>query len=225
LARKITEILPTNCWAGETCFIIGGGPSLEDFDWSQLEGHKVIGINKAFQFYSSDVNYAMDYNFFDMVQYNGLKPGQPHYQLHQHWVTYSGIKVFIRHNDAHPFADGIYYIPELSRKAISFDLDQGIYPGNNSGLGALMLAIALGCKRIGLLGYDFQVQGDKTHFHDGYNQAMPTFVTNLEMFRKAIDELGPAMLELGIDIVNLSPRSTLKSFPRSNVKTFLERKI
>jgi hypothetical protein len=224
LARRITEILPSNSWAGETCFIIGGGPSLTDFDWSQLKGFKVIGINKAFQHYDSDVNYSMDYNFFDKVHYHGVNPGQSHHKLHQDWLAYRGIKLFVRHNDAHYFAEGIFYVSELLQKVISFDLNKGIYAGNNSGMGALMLAIALGCKKIGLLGYDFQIAGDKTHFHEGYGFVSKSYAANLESFRLNIDELAPAMLQLGIDIVNLSPASALRNFPKATIESFINQK-
>ena len=222
LSQKIHQILPYQCWAGKTCLIIGGGPSLEGFDWNQLSGHLTIGINKAFQTYHATVNYSMDYNFFDWVHYN-VKPEQPHYQLHQDWLKYQGIKVFLRHDKAHVFAEGTYYIDEMKQKAISFDLDQGMYGGNNSGMGALMLAVALGCKKIGLLGYDFKMVGGKTHFHEGYKNSprVDTFVSNLESYRACIDELGPKILELGVDVVNLSPISALKSFPKSDIKTFM----
>lgn len=220
LAQNITTILPTNSWAGKTCFIIGGGPSLEGFDWSLLSGYPTIGINKTFQQFFADINYSMDYNFFDLVQHS-VEPKQLGYELHKKWLEYKGIKLFIRQDETHGFAAGIYYVKKLFKKAISFDLNAGIYPMNNSGGGALMLALALGCKNIGLLGYDFKVKGNKTHWHDGYSkQNVETLARNLEDFRSKIDEFAPFILELGINVVNLSSDSNLRNFPFSDIKTF-----
>jgi len=222
LAKKITDVLPSNSWAGQTCFILGGGPSLEGFDYRQIVGFHTIGINKTFQSFSVEVNYAMDYNFFDLVQYNNVNPRDPEYKLHQEWLAYSGIKLFIRHDHTYRFCEGIYFVDEITRKEICFDLNVGLYPGNNSGMGALMLAVALGCKRIGLLGYDFKVQGSKTHWHSGYaNQDKKSFVVNLDKFRTCIEEFAPTILEMGIEVVNLSSDSSLQIFPKSSIKTFL----
>lgn len=35
-----------DCHAGEDCFIIGNGPSLNRTDLSRLDGHYVFGLNK-----------------------------------------------------------------------------------------------------------------------------------------------------------------------------------
>jgi hypothetical protein len=219
-ATKITSILPSGCWTGQTCFILGGGPSLEGFDYRWLDGQKVIGINKTFMVYPSTVNYSMDYNFFDLVQYT-IDTRSKDFPLHEAWLAYKGIKVFLHHAEKDRFIQGTYYVDEIKQKSISFDLDRGIYPGNNSGAGALMLAVALGCKRIGLLGYDLKVKGKKTHWHEGYGYQLKEVEKHLKDFQGCIDELGPQILQLGIRVVNLSPDSALQSFPQSDIRTFL----
>lgn len=219
----VTEVLPSGCWAGETCFIIGGGPSLAHFDWSLLDGYKVIGINKAFTRYPVDVNFGIDYQFFETLQYSS-DPRNPNYDLYQAWRKFNGIKVFVRHSLSETFVPGIYYVMALNQKVISFELDQGIYPGTNSGCGALLLAVGLGCTRIGLLGYDFKVQGSKTHWHDGYAyQTAESLAKKLDGFRRCVDEWASGLADHGIQAVNLSPDSALRNFPRSDVQTFLGR--
>ena len=44
--KFLKDSLPSGSWRGEKCFIIGGGPSLQNFDFLQLLGEKVIAINK-----------------------------------------------------------------------------------------------------------------------------------------------------------------------------------
>jgi hypothetical protein len=41
--------VPTPVWKGEEVFIIGGGTSLRDFDWTLLHDEKTIGCNNAFR--------------------------------------------------------------------------------------------------------------------------------------------------------------------------------
>ena len=219
-ARKITEILPPFSWKDQTCFVIGGGPSLQGFDWNLIKPFHTIGTNKSFQTFPAEVNYGMDYTFFDQVQYS-CNSNQKNYKLHQDWISYNGIKVFLRQDHTYVFVEGIYYVDSIPEKVICFDLNRGIYATNNSGGGAIMLALALGCKNIGLLGFDLKMDGNKSHFHEGYEgQNLKSFSINLEEFRRAVDEMGPSMLNYA-NIVNLSPGSALKSFPKADIKTFL----
>lgn len=82
LGTKITSVLSSGCWEGQTCFVLGGGPSLVAFNYKWLEGQKVIGINKTFTTFSATVNYSMDYNFFDLVQ-STTDPRAKEFPLHE----------------------------------------------------------------------------------------------------------------------------------------------
>ncbi len=220
LGTKVTSVLTSGCWEGQTCFILGGGPSLEGFEYKWLEGQRTIGINKTFMTFPATVNYSMDYNFFDLAQYT-LDPKSKDFNLHQVWMAYPGKKIFLHHDEKDRFAEGIYYVNEIQEKGVSFDLERGIYPGNNSGCGALMLAVAFGCKKIGLLGYDLKVKGTRTHWHEGYGYPLKDVAKSLEDFRGCIDEWGPMILGMGIRVYNLSPDSALQSFPKTDIRTFL----
>jgi hypothetical protein len=114
------------------------------------------------------------------------------------------------------FNENVYYVPDLGRVGISFDLGMGIYKGNNSGCGALMLAVALGCTKIGLLGYDFKVQEDgKTHCHSGYRDTtINKFQGRLDNFRGCMEEIGPLISELNVLVYNLNPDSALQCFEK-----------
>jgi hypothetical protein len=166
----------------------------------------------------------MDHTFFEMVELN-RKPNQDHYELHQAWTQYNGIKVFLRAQNQ-VFNENVYYVQDIGKECVSFDLGAGIFKGNNSGAGALMLAVALGCTQIGLLGYDFKVVGDgknvKTHCHDGYSKGTTrSLLRNLENFRLCIEGIGPKLLELGISVYNLNPDSALQCFEKKHWKEFL----
>ena len=223
-ARPVSDVLPSGAWRGERCVILGGGPSLEGFDFGVLDGIHTIGINKMFQLYPSEVHYSMDHTFFEMVELN-RKPSQDHYELHREWSQYDGIKVFMR-AQRQVFNENVYVVQDLGKKAVSLDLGVGIYKGNNSGCGALMLAVALGCTQIGLLGYDFKViengNAVKTHCHEGYDRGtIRSLLPNLENFRNCIEEIGPCLGAMGISVFNLNPDSALQCFEKRSWGGFL----
>lgn len=223
-AKCITEVLPSCAWIGRRCFIIGGGPSLSGFNYSILDNELTIGINKAFVGYHAVVNYSMDPRFYDMVTYQS--PTDPKVKmLHQEWLRYHGIKVFMRHNDKLKFDSTVYYVNDLGKVAVSFDLDAGIYKGNNSGCGALMLAIGLGCDKIGLLGYDMKIdkEHDKTHWHDGYDFGCnSSFHEKLDNFIDCFNEIADAISDHNIKVFNLNPDSKLTCFPKNDIDSFLK---
>jgi hypothetical protein len=116
-------------------------------------------------------------------------------------------------------------VNSLSDKAISFDLEKGIWAGSNSGFGALMLAIALGCTKIGLLGYDLKIDStnNKTHWHNGYDfQQVDSLQTKLERFKMCFEEFSDSIAKLGIDVINLNSDSDLKCFRKDSISTFLK---
>jgi len=223
-ARNISTILPSGAWKRKTCFLIGGGPSLEKFDFSFLNNELSIGINKSFVFHPQ-VNYAMDARFYDLVAHPTKGDGEL-LRLHEDWEKYKGIKVFARGSKKLVFDPSVYYVDILPKKSLSFDLSKGIWPGNNSGFGALMLAIALGCRRIGLLGFDLKVKEEKgrkkTHWHKGYSYSSSNLERKLDAFRKCFEEFYSTIAGQGIKVVNLNPDSALQCFEKMSLENFLK---
>jgi hypothetical protein len=223
-AKDITTILPSGSWASKRCLLIGGGPSLEHFDYTIIEKEPIIGINKAFVKFPVTINYGMDARFYDELTYaDGRDPKQ--LILHQQWLNFKGIKSFLRRDEKFNFDCSIYTVKSLPNKAISYDLSMGIWSGNNSGFGALMLAIALGCNRIGMLGYDMKIdesQG-KTHWHDGYpHQNTESLVRKLKKFRQDFEEFADAINKEGIIVANLYQESALDCFRKISLKEFMQ---
>lgn len=228
-APYITEVLPSGAWKDKTCFLIGGGPSLKNFDFNLIKNELTIGVNKSFTKFPTTVNYAMDVRFYDMVTCTRkvYTKNAKCKELHHQWLVYRGIKLFIKRSAKSKFDSSIYIVNNLDKKAISLDLSRGIYGGNNSGFGALMLAIALGATWIGLLGYDLKVQKKqeriKTHWHDGYGLGrVESFQSKLDKFRMCFEEFAPTIAKQGIKVVNLNPTSALECFPKEDIRTFLK---
>lgn len=225
--QKITALFHKNSWIGRRCFIIGGGESLRGFNFNKLAGELTIGINKAFRhFQNSTLNYFMDSTFPDTMRrgdYN--RQGEP--PLIDYWNSYKGIKVFVTPMERKKFedSDNIYLVrrtllPSLNRE----DLEYGICPGINSGTGAIALAVALGCQKIFLLGYDMKCE-QSTHWHDGYEQRnMAEFSKKLGEYRADIETLVPLLKRAEVEVINLNSNSELRCFPFADIDIVLGRK-
>ena len=220
-APSITEILSNNVWKDKTCFLIGGGPSLKGFDFTPIKNELTIGVNKSFIEFPTTINYAMDWRFYNMVTSD---------DLYQQWASYKGIKLFLKRSTKSKFNDDVYVVNSLREKGLSLDLHRGIWGGNNSGFGALMLAICLGATRIGLLGYSMKVQKEqnkiKTHWHGGYGLGRAgNFQSKLDKFRVCFEEFSSVIAKQGIEVVNLvekSEDSKLTCFPKDFLENFLK---
>lgn len=227
--KKITEVLQSKAWLDQKVLILGGGPSMMGIKPDELPPSLKIGINKAFTEYQTNVNYAMDIQLHDALSYpQKHDPGNP--ALRQKWASFSGIKLFLRLESSTKFSPDVYVVDNL-HKTISYDLSAGIYGGKNSGFGAMMLAIALGCNRIGLLGYDMKVDGSRkrTHWHNGYwhqtvrsiDEELKSMQDKLNKFREEFEEFADAIKQGGISVFNLNKDSALQCFPKITMNDFV----
>jgi len=225
---NVSTVIPRDSWSGKRCIILGGGPSLIGFDFNKLSGELTIGINKSFASFPVLVNYSMDPQFYDMVSFPNNDPVNQFTYIK--WKSFSGIKVFLnRHSDSK--FSGVYTVNSVGTKSISVDPAIGIFPGRNSGFGAIMLAIAFGCKKIGLLGYDMAVDmvRERTHYHEGYRHLKRKLIKEvllsnqrkLNKFKEEFEEFAPLISNFGVEVVNLNPNSGLNCFQKVPFKEFL----
>ena len=222
-ALYITDILSSDSWKDRRCFLIGGGPSLSSFDFSLIEDELTIGINKSFVKFPTTINYAMDMGWYDRIS-DSCSTDTERIKLHQQWLDYKGIKVFLK-RPRFKLDTSVYVIDDTKKKTLSFDLKNGIFGGNNSGFGALMLAIALGATKIGLLGYDMGVDSKdkKTHWHNGYqNQRFDSMQGKLDKFKTCFEESALLINSTEIKVINLNPNSGLDCFSKESLEYFLK---
>jgi len=205
------------------CFIIAGGPSLQGFDFSSLSNHFTIAINKCFQYFPASCMYMMDMKFF-----RKLVSKEYGSEIYMKWQEFQGRKFLLGSSRKRKFdSKGTELIPRIESKTLSFDLCKGIYPGNNSGFGALMLAIALGYKEIYLLGYDMKCKGQKIHWHEGYSgQKVDRLDSRLrKKFIRPFQEFESIIKDNGINVYNCNPDSGLHVFPKISVEEALNDQI
>lgn len=191
-------------WNGETVYIIGGGPSLKNFEWNKLKGKKTIAINRAIEFYpNADAMYWTDGRVWGWYQ-NEIK-------------NYKGLKFTLRgknyDTDVKVLKRGRKFGLETARDTLAH--------GNNSGYAAINLAIHLGAKRIILLGYDMGNNGKSSHFHDGYPVNSTSEKIYKDQFLPGFDFLKDAIKGMGIQIFNACPTSKLNTFKKITIEESL----
>jgi hypothetical protein len=211
------DVLPDGSWAGQPCFIIGGGPSLIGFDFDRLRGRgRVIAINKAFLYAPfADVVFFMDHASF----YMWLKRGMFGADAITAWNEFKGFRVFLNLRGRE--VKDVYSIRSIGRVGLPTSLKGGLYHGNNSGFGAIGIAICMGADPIYLLGYDLKHQGTVTHFHGGYNRHQPEIV--MRSYKKSLEVLAQLVAKRGRPrVINLNPYSDLTAFPFSTIDEVLK---
>lgn len=217
--RFIYEVLPDRSWKGKPCVVIGGGPSLQDFDWELLRGWRTIGVNRVYEKFDPTIIFSMDTRFLRWIMEE--KYGD---EARKKFVASKAYKVWLcTYNCKLPLEIYIVKVWEnYSRgfRAFPETMRNGIGHGNNSGYGALNLAVCLGADPIYLLGFDMQylktdpkdVTQYRTHWHEGHPQ--PHKPDTVIRFREYFRLPAAKTRELGIEIINLHPGSALDCFPK-----------
>lgn len=95
--------------------------------------------------------------------------------------------------------------------------------GGNSGFQALNFAVQLGARRIILVGFDMTDSGG-VHWYgrNTWKQANNPDISNFRRWSSAFDAARPALDEMGVQIVNASPITTMKAFPRRSIADALK---
>lgn len=211
-------------------YIVCGGNSLENFDFSKLKNKDVIAVNKSIlDVPNSKYFVTMDYTFIDHIiaKTNNRLTKKSFFKLpSKKYFIVATNNNYIRFRDNY-YVDVRYnykYNLDGFNKVIVSNKDVGIggnlyefVHGCNSGFCALQLAIILGYKTIHLLGVDLVVQ-DKTHYHDGYN-------TNKREFGKRLDFYYPFYVS-GIHNIKIKfPKVKLYSYsPNTKLNDYIEYK-
>lgn len=94
--------------------------------------------------------------------------------------------------------------------------------GGNSGFQALNIAVQFGCKRIVLVGFDMRLDRG-VHWHGRHPQGLNNPSDNLLVhWRRAFHKAAGTLADLGIEVLNASPVSTLTAFPIVSLREAIE---
>jgi len=198
---------PKQWWPGEDIIIIGGGPSLEGFDWERLIPYRTIGCNDAYQLGPEvcDVCVFGDQKWFnahkaDLINFpNPVFTNQP--------FLHTSSPDWLRTMSRRP--SGLY------RQELGW--------GGNTGCIAINLALILGAKRVLLLGFDLKrgLKG-QSNWHP-HNVGVPN-EASWKRFKIGFQQIACDLPKVfpGCSIFNLGPDSGLDVFPKMELDDVLE---
>jgi hypothetical protein len=185
-------------WRQEPVFILGGGPSVNGLDLTQLEGHKVIAINSAWRTYkAADVLFYADGRWWR--EYGKNSSGEFSGQV----VTTASE----RPRNA------------ITRKKVSPRLGLANNPGElaldkSSVSGAINEAVHRGSDLIVLLGVDGKLgEGGKRHHH-GEKYMWELVPKCFDQHAVEFKALAPSLEACRVRVINANPDSKIEVWPR-----------
>lgn len=144
---------PEPIWDQQDVLIIGGGPSLQKFDWSLLKKENTVGCNTAFV-HGPEICKVCLFGDFRWWQ---------KYQSELSKYADQGGTVFT--NSPQLFPTKIPWLWTMGREAHGLH-EKSLGWNGNTGASAINLAILLGAKRIFLLGFDMKHLNGRSNWHD-----------------------------------------------------------
>jgi hypothetical protein len=179
-------------WDDKPVAVIGGGLSLQNFNFETLRGAHVLAVKGSlFDIPWADAVFGLDFNGDKLANV----------QSRIYWAV----------RDNHPFPQpsrNITILKRLDGQGLSDDPGV-IYSGGTSGFGALQICIHKRAKQIVLFGFDYDgsshASSEKRRAQDAANWAAWA-----EHFRVFV----PYFTEHGVSVVNASPVSAITCFQR-----------
>lgn len=200
-------------WSGQACAVIASGPSAKKANIAALKGKlKVIAIKEvAFDLCPwADVAYGCDAAWWvhrrGLPDFKGVK------------VSWAG-SVRTQFRDVHlieirkdrPGTPGKQWVNEILT-----DEPGVIGSGDNSAFQALNLAVQFGANRVMLIGLD--LAGEHYYGRNSWFRAGNPDKAQFERCRKWFTENAGLLEKLNVDVVNVSPSSTLTCFRRATIE-------
>ena len=202
---------PEPIWLGQDAYIIGGGPSLANFDWTRLFYRNTIGCNAAYLLGEKVCKICIfgDTKFFDRHA-EGL-------------AEFKGTVVTANSSLSNT---GLPWLKWMRRKPRGVHTD-ALGWNTNTGAQAINLAVLLGAKRICLLGFDMKLKEGKANWHNVYGNSHPrqaqSYPRFLSGFQYVVHDLAikfPDRL-----VVNLTTDSGLTVFPWQSIEDHFGKEI
>ena len=213
------KIQPLPDWSGEDVYILGGGPSLRDFDWGQLVGRNTIGCNAAYRHGAEICNIDCfgDARFWASAGYD-IENSYTGW-LVTNYTVFEWFNPF-KQTDMGKVPPWAKYFPRRDI-GLAGPGENALGWNHNTGALAINLALKLGAKRVLLLGFDCrngtETEPLRTHWHDDplepqdrYRLHYPNFILGFENVKAALPETYP-----DAEILNVTDGySELYTFPR-----------
>jgi glycosyltransferase involved in cell wall biosynthesis len=193
-------------WKNEPAIVVGAGPSLKDFDLSQIDNMHSIGINHVIEDYDNFEYFLfLDDRFLSKTTYDINK--------------YKG-KIFSSNKCRNlPGLNNVRFKTRSHKDKIDLNIEKGLFNGMLSALSALHLALITGANPIYLIGVDCGGgTPDNYHYKVNYTGASK----GIERHKKYEGTAGffKAFTPYKDRIKNMSEISNIKTFEKASVDEF-----
>ncbi len=212
---------------GESCFIIGNGPSLNKMDLSELKDCYTFGLNKIYLLFDKvDLNLSYHVAMNPLVIEQSAKEFESLYC--PSFLSYRHARRIV-HN-----LDHVYFI--LSGKSFTFqtDLSQPVCEGHTVTYVALQIAFYMGFSQVFLIGVDHNfvavgnpnekqfLQGeDPNHFAPGYFGNKEWHLPDLEASERAYNLAKLYFSQAGRQVYDATVGGKLEVFPKTSYEQAL----
>jgi len=200
--------IPPQIWPNRTAFILGGGPSINNVDFSLLKDQRCIAVNNAgFLWPGIDVLYFGDFKWGARYKEQVKR-------------TFGGLVITSCHRKLYDASGWAKKINRLRPSGIE-DTPGYISWNGNSGLSAINLAYHFGAKRIVLVGFDMRPVNGEKNFHREYVGWENTPKDIHQKYLKHIPAIAADAQKLGLEILNATPGSAITQFKQTTIEEIL----
>lgn len=202
---------------GETCFIVGNGPSLNKTDLSLLTGYTVFALNRGYL--------KGDLPFTYLVSVNA--------NVEKQWgqeIINAGAKAVFSHSLVGDNVVRLRFTPDVPK--FTENIADQIWQGHTVTFVAMQIAYYMGFKNVGLVGIDHNFPymdkelkgGDINHFDPNYfPEGSKWDLPNLRMSEVAY-KLAKEYYEKNNRVIyNCTPNSKLTIFRKLSLNRFIQR--
>lgn len=192
--------MPSEIWKGQDAYIIGGGPSLEHFNWDLLRDKNTIGCNAAFKL---GVDICKVCFFADGKFFRKFKEELAHF---------SGMVVTNHITLVEDDSPWLKWMPReqwgLHHNALGYN--------SSSGAAAINLALLMGATRVFLLGMDLGLKDGRANWH---KHGGPPKAEVYSRFRLGFARVAHTLPKAfpGMQVVNVHDFNHLTVFPTVRV--------
>jgi hypothetical protein len=177
-------------WDDKPVAVIGGGPSLIDFDFEKLRGAHVLAVKGAiFDIPWADAGFGLD-----MLRFNEWRDKLANVQSRIYWAMPEDQLAIA----GQPPSRNITFLKRLDGHNLSDD-PSVIYDGGSSGFGAVQICIHKRAKQIVLFGFDYYGNSPSNKW-ENWARHFSVFV--------------PYLTKHGIQVVNACPASAIRCFQK-----------
>jgi len=191
-----------NTYAGRTIVILGGGPGIPDKSIIDRLPQPIMVLKHA-------VSLRSDADIFFWAG------RQWHEQFAPLIASFRG-KYSIRRGQAPELNPICTQVSRMKYADPYFSLDPRLVGGYCVGGSAINIAAHFGAKRILLLGYNMA----GGHWFPNHPTPVPSSNAHAR-HRAGIESMVPALRELGIEVINCTPKSALTCFPKGRIEDYV----